>query len=158
MLGCVRIQDRGERGFFEQIWNSQKMFWRVSWYKHRGSKVKGLCYRKLRIDVWPSSSVLIKPVKLVSNKRPLSFSTLPGQEVAPTASHFRIQLARTPRRFHSLRKRQPTPVFLGGRSHGQRSQAGYSPRGHKRVRHDLTTKLQQQKWSFVCTEYPTHSA
>ena len=29
------------------------------------------------------------------------------------------------------RKWQPTPVFLPGRSHGQRSLAGYSPWGHK---------------------------
>ena len=27
--------------------------------------------------------------------------------------------------------RLPTPVFLPGESHGQRSLAGYSPRGHK---------------------------
>ena len=33
------------------------------------------------------------------------------------------------------RERQPTPVFLSGQSHGQRSLAGYSPRGH-RVGHD----------------------
>ena len=41
------------------------------------------------------------------------------------------------------RKRQPTPVFLPGKSHGQRSLAGYSPRG-RRVRHDLVSKQQQQ--------------
>ena len=29
------------------------------------------------------------------------------------------------------RKRQPTPVFLPGESHGQRSLVGYSPWGHK---------------------------
>ena len=29
------------------------------------------------------------------------------------------------------RKWQPTPVFLPGVSHGQRSLAGYSPGGHK---------------------------
>ena len=29
------------------------------------------------------------------------------------------------------RKWQPTPVFLPGQSHGQRSLAGYSPWGHK---------------------------
>ena len=33
------------------------------------------------------------------------------------------------------RKRQPTPVFLPGESHGPRSLAGYSPRGC-RVEHD----------------------
>ena len=29
------------------------------------------------------------------------------------------------------RKWQPTPVFLSGESHGQRSLVGYSPWGHK---------------------------
>ena len=38
----------------------------------------------------------------------------------------------------------PTPVLLPGKSHGQRSLAGYSPRGHKRVGHNLVTKQQQQ--------------
>ena len=37
------------------------------------------------------------------------------------------------------RKWQPTP-FLPGKSHGQRSLAGYSPWGLKRIRHDLMTK------------------
>ena len=40
------------------------------------------------------------------------------------------------------RKWQPTPVFLLGKSHGQRSLAGNSLWGCKRVRHDLTTKQQ----------------
>ena len=31
---------------------------------------------------------------------------------------------------------QPTPVFLPGESHGQRSLVGYSPRGHKEL--DMT--------------------
>ena len=41
------------------------------------------------------------------------------------------------------RKWQSTPVFLPGKSHGQRSLAGYSPWGRKRVGHDLATKQQQ---------------
>ena len=36
------------------------------------------------------------------------------------------------------RKWQPTPVFLPEKSHGQRSLAGCSPRGHK-VRHDWSS-------------------
>ena len=32
----------------------------------------------------------------------------------------------------SFRKWQPTPVFLPGKFHGQKSLAGYSPRGHKK--------------------------
>jgi len=37
------------------------------------------------------------------------------------------------------RKWQPTPAFLPGKSHGQRSLVGYS-HGIARVRHDLATK------------------
>ena len=33
--------------------------------------------------------------------------------------------------FPGEREWQPTPVFLPGESHGQRSLAGYSPWGHK---------------------------
>ena len=40
------------------------------------------------------------------------------------------------RKMRWRREWQPTPVFLPGQSHGQRSLAGYSPRGCKRVRHD----------------------
>ena len=42
------------------------------------------------------------------------------------------------------RKCQPTPVFLPGKSHGQRILVGYSLRGRKRVGHYLVTKKQQQ--------------
>ena len=38
------------------------------------------------------------------------------------------------------RKWQPTPVFVPGKSHGQRSLAGYSPWSRKRVRRDWATK------------------
>jgi len=34
---------------------------------------------------------------------------------------------------------QPTPVFLPGKSHGQRSLVGYNPRDCKRVGHDAVT-------------------
>ena len=35
---------------------------------------------------------------------------------------------------------KPTQVFLLGKSHGQRSLVGYSPWGHKRVKHNWATK------------------
>ena len=41
------------------------------------------------------------------------------------------------------RKWQPTPAFLPGESHGQRSLVGYSPWGRKRVGHDLATEQRQ---------------
>ena len=37
------------------------------------------------------------------------------------------------------RRSQPTPVFLPGKSHGQKSLAGYSPWGHKEL--DMTLQL-----------------
>ena len=37
------------------------------------------------------------------------------------------------------RKWQPTPVFLPGKSHAQRSLVGYSPWGHKEL--DVTERL-----------------
>ena len=43
------------------------------------------------------------------------------------------------------RKWQPTPVFLPGESHGQRSLAGYSPWGRKES--DTTERLQNNKTS-----------
>ena len=38
---------------------------------------------------------------------------------------------------------QPTLEFLPGKSRGQKSLAGYHPRGCKRVGHDLATKQQE---------------
>ena len=42
------------------------------------------------------------------------------------------------------RKWQPTPVFLTGKSHGQRSLVSYSSWGLKKVGHDLVTKQQHK--------------
>ena len=47
------------------------------------------------------------------------------------------------------RKWLPTSVFLPGKFCGQRSLAGYSPWGHKRVGHDLATKQQPR----VCRHF-----
>ena len=47
------------------------------------------------------------------------------------------------------RKKQPTPIFLPGRSHGQRSLAGYSPWGHKRVGPTLRTKQQMAQFPHL---------
>ena len=47
------------------------------------------------------------------------------------------------------RKWQPTPVFLPGKSHGQKSMSGYSPWGHKRVRQNLVTKQHQVSAMYI---------
>ena len=48
------------------------------------------------------------------------------------------------RRIPWRKKWQPTPVFLPGKSHRQRSLEGYSPWSHQIVGHDLATKQQQK--------------
>ena len=48
--------------------------------------------------------------------------------------------AQSPGQEHPLEKEMaPTPVFLPGEFHGQKSPVGYSPWGHKRVGQDLAT-------------------
>ena len=47
---------------------------------------------------------------------------------------------------------QPTPVVLPGKSHGQRSLAGYSPWGLERLKHDLATQQQQSETYLSCLE------
>ena len=53
------------------------------------------------------------------------------------------------------RKWQPTPVFLPGKPHGQRSLAGYSPWGCKSQTDDLVTKPPPPLIRLVC--FPPHS-
>ena len=47
------------------------------------------------------------------------------------------------RKIPCRRQWQPTPGFLLGKPQAQRSLVGYSPWGHKRVRHDWATRQQQ---------------
>ena len=55
------------------------------------------------------------------------------------------------------RKRQPTPVFLPGESHGQRNLAGYHP-WSARVGHDLVTKpFYVYIHTCTSTSYCSHS-
>ena len=54
------------------------------------------------------------------------------------------------------RKWQPTPVFLPGESHGQRSLVGYSPWGHKRIGHDLATKTTSSQYICIHVYFMYH--
>ena len=53
-----------------------------------------------------------------------------------------MQIQSWGRKISWRRKWHPTPVFLPGKSHRQRSLAGYSLRGHKES--DMTDHLSQQ--------------
>ena len=76
-----------------------------------------------------SFGVLVSTEVLVSN---MASTLVEGNEIYKIS-----KISKIPWR----RKWQPTPVVLPGKSHGQRSLAGYSSWG-LRVRHDLATKQQ----------------
>ena len=52
------------------------------------------------------------------------------------------------------RKRQPTPLLLPGKTHGQSRQVGYRPWSDKRIRHDLQLNNNNQ-FSSVAQSCPT---
>ena len=48
------------------------------------------------------------------------------------------------------RKWQPTPVFLLGKSHGQRSLVGFSPTGHRELNTaEGMSSYEKYTWGFV---------
>ena len=49
----------------------------------------------------------------------------------PVPGHRRCEFDSWVRKIPWRRTLQPTPVFLPGKSHGQRNLVGYSPWGHK---------------------------
>ena len=64
-------------------------------------------------------------------------------ELHPIQLKYRIWFTPWIRTTPWRRECHPTPVFFPGQSHGQRSLAGYSPWGHKRVRHEWLTLWRQ---------------
>ena len=58
---------------------------------------------------------------------------LPPQTLLTHWSRWQYSSLQGHKGFHWRRKWQPTPVFLPGKSHGQRSLAGYSPWGYKKL-------------------------
>ena len=55
------------------------------------------------------------------------------------------------------KKWQPTPVFLPGKSHGQRSQVSYSSWSHRRVGYILATKQKRIRWNIMANDEATYS-
>ena len=70
------------------------------------------------------------------------------------------------RKIHWRRKGQPTPVFVPGKSHGQRSLTGYNPWGHKEsdmtehvhacthAKSDMTKHVHTHRHTISCQAAP----
>ena len=102
------------------IWRSENQELRCLWQKTMDILLSG----RERIHLpWPFCSIQ------APNRFPGGAS---GKEPAcQCRRHKRHWFDPWVRKIPWRRKWQPTPVFLPGESHGQRSLAGYSPRGHK---------------------------
>ena len=107
-----------------------------------------VCSRRLSVHtvlgrecVQPCSNLLF--VNKTTNTQDSSYHhTSRAEKVLKHLRKTRIYLqCRRPEFQKILRRKewQPTPVFLPGKSHGQRSQVGYSPWGHKEL--DITELL-----------------
>ena len=86
--------------------------------------------RFLLKPVWESSSL-----SSFSFWYPKHWASIVAQMVKNLPTMHETQIKKTPWR----REWKPTPVFLSGELHGQRSLAGYSPWGHKQS--DTTERL-----------------
>ena len=72
-------------------------------------------------------------------KIPWRRAQLSGKE--PACQRKRLRFYPWIRKIPWRRAQQPTPVFLPGESHGQKSLARYSPWGHRRAGHTLAVTV-----------------
>ena len=110
------------------------------------SLTKDIFFRRLSTFLWVCLSYFINSYEYIRGLP----RWLSGKEFVCNAGD--ADSIPDPGRSPWRRKWQPTPVFLPGKSHEQRSLASYSPWSHKRVGHDLVTKQmgvlehQLQQW------------
>ena len=71
-------------------------------------------------------------------------ASLVAQSVKGLSAMLETQVRHLGREDPRRRKWQPTPVFLPGKSYGQRSLVGYSPRSHNGS--DMTERLTHQAY------------
>ena len=90
---------------------------------------------------------------LVSNPRGFPGGTTRKEPVCQCRRHKRCQLSPSVGKIPWRRARQPTPVFLPGESHGQRSLAGCSPWGHKEL--DTTEATRHSHNNSLLDSLPT---
>ena len=92
--------------------------------------------------------VLVFSVQQSESAVCIHISGFPGDAVVKNQSAMpetqEVCVGRSPRE-----ERQPFPVFLPGKSHGQRSLAGYSPWGHREPH--MTERLSTTHNTVVCT-------
>ena len=99
---------------------------------------------KIIIDEYTYSMLLIEWIHTHTHTHththPASLCLSDKESACQCRNHRRHRFDPWVRKIPWRRRWQPTPVFLPGESHRQRSLASYSPQGHKRVGHNCVTE------------------
>ena len=123
----------------------------MRWVKRWGRKPFGREVKGNLILTFKGSGVLVDKIKHWENKTNQNCKMWNMNYIRPESScqfrrwgrcEFDPWVGTIPWR----RKWQPIPLFFPEESQGERRLAGYSPRGHKRVGHDLATN---QQFDFI---------
>ena len=114
-------------------WAVQDPFGCMSWPQHWSCRPFYVASGHLSFTATPSRGFS----RIMLYHQLFTLSHISGKESA--CQHRRYGFDPRVKKNRWRRKRQPTSIFLPGKSHGQRSLMGYSPWGHKRVGHDLAT-------------------
>ena len=107
-------------------------------------------------DPWSGNQIPHGTTKTSAAKQIVKYGWLSGKESACQCK--RCEFDPWVRKIPWRRKRQPTPVFLPGKFHGQRSLAGYSPQDHKEsdttewaslftFTNSITIEIEEIEWS-----------
>ena len=135
-----QLPDEAVNGYSRQRLSSGASVWLMQTV-HPGWSVSAVFLNCIVTRGW-TQALSIEGVK----SYPLTAKEFPVSAFQWLLNILNITRVYDPRR----RKWQPTPVFLPGESHGQRSLEGYSAWG-RRVRHELATEHTHTLWASFAT-------
>ena len=138
--GDTKVWTLGWKNPLEEgmVTGSSILSWRIPWTEESG-RLQSMGLQRVRHD-WVTKQQLFFPI--IINYTTASLGAQQSRICLQRRSCRRLGFNSWVRKIPWRRKWEPIPVFFPGKSHGQRSLAGYHPQGHKRAGHDLATKQQ----------------
>ena len=139
----------------EMATHSSILAWKIPWTEEPG-RLQSMGLKRVRHDWATSLSLFI--LHLILSLSLYLYRWLSGKESACQCSCRRCGFDSWIGNIPWRRKWQPTPVFLPGKFHGQRSLAGYSPRGQKELHmmEHMCTHTQTHTYLYIYTHTYLH--